>query len=263
MASKIREDFSAGNSAGGPLGWQARDGPTTKEHGGTVSRHLPDWGPNCSPSPIWGSGKGGGAWRQRWSRPWRHGECGSGSRDVLRHHGIQPGRRNGACVLSNKKGEKRPVLFPFVTFPWSGGTAVLSFFGFSSPPRASLSNASKPHGDTPERTSAGESWGRKSGDCSRGRKDEALRWTFKPSRGEAFAMIPGFWSNLHIFLGGAPPGWNSFLAPEQCTRARGCQKVSILLRFGCFPGPVLLDEEGGAWTPAVVPFVAQSSKGVD
>ncbi|KAG0715677.1 hypothetical protein GWK47_011406 [Chionoecetes opilio] len=71
---KDQRGVSVRNSAGGPLGWQARDGPDHEKHVDRLPIIISGiGGANCSPSPSWAVARER-AWRQRWSRPWRHGD---------------------------------------------------------------------------------------------------------------------------------------------------------------------------------------------
>ncbi|KAG0706442.1 hypothetical protein GWK47_024331 [Chionoecetes opilio] len=111
MASKIREEFSVRTPL--VVHWDGKlvMDLTTKEHVDRLPIIISGLeAPNCSPSPSWAVARER-AWRQRWSRPWRHGSRGSGSRDVLRHHGIhtRPQKR-GLCPHRTENGE-RPAAF--------------------------------------------------------------------------------------------------------------------------------------------------------
>ncbi|KAG0692506.1 hypothetical protein GWK47_027853 [Chionoecetes opilio] len=93
------------------------------------------------------------------------GSRGSGSRDVLRHHGIQhPGPRNGACVLIEQNGE-RPAAFRlsspyFLELVVHAGSSV---FGCSSSgtPASALQTLPNLMGEQIREDFGRESWGRK------------------------------------------------------------------------------------------------------
>ncbi|KAG0721202.1 hypothetical protein GWK47_046933 [Chionoecetes opilio] len=74
MAPKDQRGFGSGNSAGGPLGWQARDGPTTKEHvDPSPDHHFRDWRRPTARRRQVGSGTGESMAAAVVSA-WRHGE---------------------------------------------------------------------------------------------------------------------------------------------------------------------------------------------
>ncbi|KAG0719180.1 hypothetical protein GWK47_051033 [Chionoecetes opilio] len=112
MASKIREEFRSGTPL--VVHWDGKlvMDLTTKEHVDRLPIIISGIGaPNCSPSPSWAvarerehGGSGG-------LGPGDMGSRGSGSRDVLRHHGIQhrPQKR-GLCPHRTEMG-KRPAAF--------------------------------------------------------------------------------------------------------------------------------------------------------
>ncbi|KAG0715541.1 hypothetical protein GWK47_011746 [Chionoecetes opilio] len=165
---KIREEFRSGNSAGGPLGGQAVMDLTTKEH---VDR-LPiiisgDWRRPTARRPQVGKVAGGESMAaavvsalETW------GGRGSGSRDVLRHHGIQPpAAETGPVSSSNRNGEKPAAFRLSSPYPGAGGTCGVRPCSWVFPiARASALQtlSPKPHGRaSTERTSGRESWWRK------------------------------------------------------------------------------------------------------
>ncbi|KAG0714253.1 hypothetical protein GWK47_014487 [Chionoecetes opilio] len=81
---------------------------------------------------------------------------------------------------------------------------------------------------------------------------DGLFKSFKSVR--TFAMTTGIGQTCHHFPRWCPSRWNSI--PCSWSNAPGQMDVKspLLLQDLDVPGPVPLDEEGGAWTPAVVPL---------
>ncbi|KAG0715876.1 hypothetical protein GWK47_010923 [Chionoecetes opilio] len=70
--------------------------------------------------------------------------------------------------------------------------------------------------------------------------------------------LPGIGQNLSSFSSVVPlPVGIRFLSPGAMHQARWMSKVLYSFKIWMFPGPVPLDEEGGAWTPAVGLFVVR------
>ncbi|KAG0714213.1 hypothetical protein GWK47_014547 [Chionoecetes opilio] len=239
MASKIREEFRSGTPL--VVHWDGKlvMDLTTKEHVDRLPIIISGLeAPNCSPSPSWAVARER-AWRQRWFGPGDRGSRGSGSRDVLRHHGIQhrPQKR-GPVFLTNRNG-KALRISPVVTISWSWWYMRCSsvFLGGSSSPEHCSSNASKPHGRaSTERTSARESWWRKWRLFLEDVKDEALRWTLQvlQEREDLRDDYRELVKLVIIFLGGALPVEFEFLAPGEMHQARWMSKFPLLLQvFGC------------------------------
>ncbi|KAG0726272.1 hypothetical protein GWK47_036956 [Chionoecetes opilio] len=161
------------------------------------------------------------------------GSRGSGSRGVLRHHGIQhrPQKR-GLLSSSNRKWGKPAAFLPVVTIR-AGVHAVVRpcSWVFSSP--ALLFKRFQTSWESIDRgTSARESWWKGSGDCSRGRqKGEALRWTLQvlQEREDLRDDYRELVKLGHHFPRWCPSRWNSI--PCSWSNAPGQMDVKVLYSF--------------------------------
>ncbi|KAG0728886.1 hypothetical protein GWK47_031519 [Chionoecetes opilio] len=153
MASKIRGVFGR-NSAGGPLGWQARDGLTTKEHVDRLPIIISGvWeAPNCSPSPKLGSGTGesfGGKRGVSALETWGVADQVVGMSFDTTASKTGPQKR-GLCPHRTENGE-RPAAFRLsVTISWSWwlhAVFVTCSWVSSSPEHLSLQTLPNPLGE--------------------------------------------------------------------------------------------------------------------
>ncbi|KAG0729907.1 hypothetical protein GWK47_029381 [Chionoecetes opilio] len=163
------------------------------------------------------------------------GSRGSGSRDVLRHHGIPtPAAERGLVLIEQKMGKDllhfacRHHILELVVH--AGVSSV--FLGVPHRPSICSSNASKPHGRASTREDFGtgimvEEVATVLEDVKRVRLFDGLFKSFKSVR--TFAM--GYRELVKlviIFLGGALPVEFDSLLLEQCTRPDGCQSPLLL-----------------------------------
>ncbi|KAG0712318.1 hypothetical protein GWK47_018754 [Chionoecetes opilio] len=176
----------------------------TRKNMGTAPRyHFRDWRPPKLAVPNLGSGRER-AGRQRWSGPWSRG-----SRDQVVGCPSKPTaptrpQKGGPCPTNKKWG--KTLLCLSSPYPEWGTCGVLVFLGFSSR-RFALQTFPNLMGELDQRIFGTGIMGGKVATVLEA-QGEALRWTFKPSRREAFRMIPGIGKTCHFFPRWCPPGGN-------------------------------------------------------
>ncbi|KAG0713776.1 hypothetical protein GWK47_015469 [Chionoecetes opilio] len=250
MASKIREEFRSGTPL--VVHWDGKlvMDLTTKEH---VDR-----------LPIIISGIGGaqllavakfGQWHGREHGgsgglgPGDMGSRGSGSRDVLRHHGIQHRpAETGPVSSSNRKWGKTCCISPVVTISWSWWYMRCSsvFLGCSSSPEHLLFKRFQTSWESIDREDFGTGiMVEEVATVLEDVKDEALRWTLQvlQEREDLRDDYRELVKLVIIFLGGAPPGGIRFLAPGAMHQARWMSKVLYSFKIWMFRGQFRLTKK--------------------
>ncbi|KAG0714811.1 hypothetical protein GWK47_013401 [Chionoecetes opilio] len=207
---------------------------------GSPDHHFRDWGAQLLAVAKLGSGTGESMAAAVVSAL-EHGSRGSGSRDVLRHHGIQhrPQKR-GLCPHRTENGE-RPAAFRLSSTPILELVVHAVFvrvLGCSSSPEHLLFKRFQTSWESIDRKGLRHgNHGGGSGDCSEDVQDEALRWTLQvlQEREDLCDDYRELVKLVIIFLGGAPPGLGNLIpAPGANAQARWMSKVLYSFKIWMF-----------------------------